>query len=56
MFVSTVAMLSTSAWLFAHLGDEERCQPILDEMKSEDWGTVTIGRNGQIVKIIGPHA
>ena len=55
MFVSTVAMLSTSAWFFTHLGDQERCRPILDEMKSEDWGTLTIGRNGQIVKIIGPH-
>ena len=28
---------------------------ILDDMKSEDWGTLTIGRNWQIVRIIGPR-
>ncbi|MXY25823.1 MAG: hypothetical protein F4Y45_15060 [Acidobacteria bacterium] len=55
MFVSTVAMLATSAWFWAHVGHDERWQPILDDMRSEDWGTLTIGRNGQIVRIIGPR-
>ena len=56
MFVSTVAMLSTSAWFWAHLGHDERWKPILDDMGSEDWGTLTDGRNGQIVTIIGPRS
>ena len=41
----------TRHYLYARWGllDE-----ILDDMKSEDWGTLTIGRNWQIVRIIGP--
>ena len=37
-------------------GGVMRCllDEILDDMKSEDWGTLTIGRNWQIVRIIGP--
>lgn len=52
MLIYTVCMLVTSGWFWAHLGDEKRCRAILDAITNEDWGTLTISRNGQDVRIV----
>ena len=54
MLITTLATTSTYAWFWAHIGDQERCKPILDDMKALDWGLITIQRNGQTVRIVGP--
>ena len=47
-----MCVLLTSGWFWARLGDEERCRAILDAITKEDWGTLTIWRNGQEVRVV----
>ena len=55
MLVATIAMLATCGWFWAHVGDEDRTQSVLADLSSEDWGTVTVARNGQTIQILGPR-
>ena len=48
----TMSALGTSAWFWAHVGYEERCQAILDTVTNEDWDSLMIVRNGLSVKIV----
>ena len=52
MLLYTMCVLLTSGWFWAHLGDEKRCRAILDAITKEDWGTLTIWRNGQEVRVV----
>ena len=52
MLVITICALATSGWFWAHIGHEESCQAILDTLAGEDWGTLTVMRNGQQVRIV----
>ena len=53
MLIATMSALLTSAWFWAHIGQEERCQRILDAVTKEDWGALTVPHNGQHVRIVG---
>ena len=53
MFIATFSMLATSGWFWAHIKDEERARAALNDLSSEDWGSITTARN-QTVRIVGP--
>ena len=53
MLIATMSALITSGWFWAYIGDEERCQRILDAVTKEDWGALTLLDNGQHVRIVG---
>ena len=55
MQVVTMAALITSGWFWAHIRDEERCRAIMDAVTGDDWGSITVKRNGQAVKIVARH-
>ena len=55
MQVVTMSALITSGWFWAHIGDEERCRAIMDAVTGDDWGSITVKRNGQPVRIVARH-
>ena len=52
MQVVTMSALVTSGWFWGHIGDQERCRAIMDAVTGEDWGSITVKRNGQNVRIV----
>lgn len=52
MLFASVAVLTTSGFFWAHLGHEERCQGIRQTFANENWGGLTIMRNGQNIRIV----
>ena len=56
MQVVTMSALVTSGWFWAHIGDQERCRAIMDAVTGEDWGSITVKRNGHNVRIVARHA
>ena len=55
MLIATIAMLSTCGWFWAHMGHGERAQTLLADMSAENWGTITVWRNGPPIRIVGPR-
>ena len=43
MFIATFSMLTTSGWFWAHIKDEERARAVLNDLSSEDWGSLVTG-------------
>ena len=53
MLITTMCMLVTSGWFWAHIGREERAERVLNAIAEENWRTITQVRNGLPVRIIG---
>ncbi len=56
LLIATVAMLSSSAWLWACLGHVDRADASLDGMHAESWDCFVVMHNGQEVRIIAECA
>lgn len=56
MLIATLSMLSSSAWLWAHLGHEDRAKAVLHRMRAEFWDSLEVMDNGQEVRIIAERA
>ena len=52
MIITTLSMLTSSAWFLTYLGHEDRAKAVLRGMQVESWDTLTVTHNGQEVKII----
>ena len=56
MLIATVAMLSSSAWLWDYLGHEDRAKAVLHRMRAESWYSLAAMHNGQEIRIIAKCA
>ncbi len=56
MLIATVAMLSSSAWLWDYLGHEDRAKAVLHRMRAESWHSLAAMHNGQEIRIIAERA
>ena len=52
MLIATLSMLTSSAWLWACLGHEDRAAAVRDGMHAESWDSLAVMHNGQEVRII----
>ena len=53
MLITTLCMLITSGWFWAHVGNEEHAYRVLNATTGENWVAITEVRNGQPVRIVG---
>ena len=53
MLITTLCMLITSGWFWAHVGNEEHAYRVLNATTGENWVAVTEVRNGQPIRIVG---
>ena len=56
MLIATLSMLTSSGWLWDHLGHEDRAAAILDGMNAESWDSLAVMHNGQKVRIIAERS